>query len=64
MRSQRFGGKFRPENKGVKGVLCVDTNDLIPREAMKPTYTYVYEFEEKAKQNPQNDNLSRICHVG
>ena len=31
---------------------------MIPKDAMKLTYTYVYESGEKAKINPINDNLS------
>ena len=33
----------------IKGVLRVDTNYLILKDAMKPTYVYVYESGESAK---------------
>lgn len=34
------------KNRRIKGVLRVGTNYLIPKDAMKPTYTYVYESED------------------
>ena len=39
------------KNGRIKGVirLRVGTNYLIPKDAMKPTYVYVYESGESAK---------------
>ena len=37
------------KNKRIKGVLRVGTNYLIPKDAMKPTYTYVYESDDNTK---------------
>ena len=37
------------KNGRIKGVLCTGANYLVPKDTMKPTYTYVYESEEKAK---------------
>ena len=34
------------KNRRIKAVLCGGTNYLIPKDAMKPTYTYVYESED------------------
>ena len=30
------------KNRRIKGVLRVGTNYLIPQDAMKPAYTYIY----------------------
>ena len=37
------------QNKRIKGVLRVGTNYLIPKDAMKPIYTYVYESDDNTK---------------
>ena len=34
------------KNGRIKGVLRVGTNRLVSKDAMKPTYTYVYESGE------------------
>ena len=34
----------------IKGVLRVGTNYLIPVDAMKPTYVYVYDARESAQK--------------
>lgn len=38
------------KNGRIKGVLRVGTNYLIPQDAMKPTYAYVYEANERPKE--------------
>ena len=49
----------RCKNGRIKGALHVGANYLIPKDAMKPTYTYVYESEEKA--NIESGKMM-ICH--
>lgn len=36
------------KNGRIKGVLRVGTNYLLPEDAQKPTYTYVYESGDPA----------------
>ena len=38
------------KNGRIKGILRVGTNYLIPQDAMKPTYVYVYETSERLKE--------------
>lgn len=38
------------KNGRIKGVQRVGTNYLIPKDALKPTFIYVYESEESAKE--------------
>ena len=38
------------KNGRIKGILRVGTNYLIPQDAMKPTYVYVYETSERPKE--------------
>lgn len=40
----------------IKGVLRVGTNYLIPKDAMKPTYVYVYECNETL-----GDVVTKVC---
>ncbi len=37
------------KNGRIKGILRVGTNYLIPQDAMKPTYVYLYEPKETSK---------------
>ena len=36
------------KSKRIKGVLRVGTNYLIPKDTMKPVYTYMYESADPA----------------
>ena len=38
------------KNGRIKGLLKVGTNYLIPKDAVKPTYTYIYESNENTKK--------------
>ena len=38
------------KNGRIKGVLKVGTNYLIHKDAIKPTYTYIYESDESTKK--------------
>ena len=38
------------QNGRIKGLLKVGTNYLIPKDAVKPTYTYIYESNENTKK--------------
>lgn len=39
------------KNGRIKGLLKVGTNYLIPKDAVKPKYTYVYQADD----NPEDD---------
>ena len=39
------------KNGRIKGVLKVGTNYLIPKEALKPKYTYVYQANDNSESN-------------
>ena len=38
------------KNGRIKGLLKVGINYLIPKDAVKPTYTYIYESDESTKK--------------
>lgn len=38
------------KNGRIKGVIRVGTNYLIPEDAVKPTYTYIYEASSESQQ--------------
>ena len=38
------------KNGRIKGILRVGTNYLIPQDAMKPTYVYVYQMPSPIKR--------------
>lgn len=39
------------KNGRIKGVLKVGTNYLIPKDALKPKYTYVYQANDNSESN-------------
>lgn len=38
------------KNERIKGIIRVGTNYLIPKDAVKPTYAYIYETSSEARQ--------------
>lgn len=39
------------KNGRIRGVLKVGTNYLIPKDALKPKYTYVYQANDNSESN-------------